>query len=114
MPASNPPLCPCGCKRPARTAKGWAARGCALRAIPAAVRSARAKAYALANPEVFKAAGRKGNAAWRPRRWNDLLDGWAQSARDRGPSAALGEAYRRGYKTGYLAGERARKATEAA
>ena len=102
-------LCPCGCQRPARTKQGWAARGCALRAIPREVRSARSKAFIAAHPEVWRDAGRKGNRAWRPRRWNDLLDKWGQLARERGPSYALGVAYRRGYHTGFLAGQRSRK-----
>lgn len=97
-------LCPCGCGGPARTPKGYARRGCCLRMIPKEVRAARAKAWADAHRTHYVEMGRKSNKRSRPRRYDDLLVRWNEIARTKGPSAALSEAYRRGYQSGYLAG----------
>lgn len=112
---SNPPLCQCGCGIPLTPKQLkrhglYAKRTCFLATIPRDVRSARAKAYVAAHPEQFIEAGRKGNKAWRRRRWNDLLDRFCERARLEGPSAGFATAYRRGYATGYLAGLRGAEA----
>jgi hypothetical protein len=101
-------LCPCGCRRPARTPHGWGGRGCALRMIPRDVRSARSKAWIAAHREDFREYGRRGNATRRKAQWDDLFDKWAQIVREKGPSYALREAYRRGYISGYHAGRERR------
>jgi hypothetical protein len=101
-------VCRCGCGHRTANPSGWARRGCSLRAISPAERSARSKAWARDHAEVFRAAGRKGNAVRRKAQWDDLLDKWTEIARTKGPSYALREAYRRGYISGYHAGRERR------
>ena len=107
-----PCLCKCGCGI-ALTPKQlkrhglYAKRTCFLASIPKEIRVARSKAYVSAHAELFKAAGAKGNKAWRQRRWSDLLDRFAEAAQKHGPSAGFARAYRRGWHSGYLSGRRA-------
>ena len=102
-------MCPCGCGRPGRTRQGWAARGCSLRAMPTTERAARAKAWSDAHPDHMREMGRRGQRVHRPKRVTDLLDKWGAIAQTKGPSYALLEAYRRGYVSGFGAGQQTRK-----
>lgn len=97
-------LCPCGCRRPARTKAGYAGRGCYLRSIPPEVRGARTRAWAKANPEKFREFGRKGQQTRRKTVWDDLIDRWLDD--DVRPEDALRAAYNLGYHGGYLAGQK--------
>lgn len=99
------PACRCGCGRPGRTKKGYFEKGCSLRAIPRAVRSARSRLTAK-RPEMqalWKKNGSKGGKKHAQVQWQDMLDRWAELARRYGPSHALKVVYWRGYTSGYQA-----------
>lgn len=93
--------CPCGCGQPVKTPKGFAGRGCSLRAIPREERVARSKRHAerLGKAYFHALASKASRARFYKAQWDDLLEKWLDD--DLPPKDALREAYTRGYRSGF-------------
>lgn len=98
--------CPCGCQRPVRSGRRFAARGCngrvRFRQMSYEDRVRHIQAFHALNKGKAQEWGALGGRSSNVERWAALLEQW----QDDSPRDALREAYKRGYNAGLLAQRR--------